>query len=126
MAEAMARAMAPRGVKIYSAGSKPTSVHPLCVQAMKEVGLDVSRHQAKHLEVLPSDINVFIRLCDEEDCPVGEPGSEKHHWPIADPAPSTIASDDAEALKQFRKAREELRIHLQTYFRRMEDSPVPD
>jgi len=122
----MARAMAPRGVELFSAGSQPTVVHPLSIQTMKEVGLELSHHRAKHLDTLPPDIDVFIRLCAEENCPTGQPDSEKHHWPIADPAGPSSSAADSESPARFRKAREELRARLQTYFRRMEDSPVPD
>jgi protein-tyrosine-phosphatase len=124
MAEAIARAMAPKGVEIMSAGSAPKRVHPLAMQAMEEVGLDISRHRAKHFKALPENIDVVIRLCAEENCPVFWKDGEQIHWPISDPAQGE-SSVPGGGIDAFRKAREELRDHLRHYFRRMDDSPGP-
>ena len=124
MAEGIARAMAPFGVEIMSAGSAPKTVHPMAIAAMQEVGLDISQHRSKHFNALPHEVNVVIRLCAEENCPVSWNECEQIHWPIADPAGDDDSNPD-DGLDAFRKAREELRDHLRHYFRRMEDSPVP-
>lgn len=126
MAEAMARAMAPLGVSIFSAGSRPTRVHPLAIEAMTEVGLDISSYQSKGFDAIPKNMDVVIRLCAEENCPTALAQCEQYHWPIDDPA-AVSANDSPHFQKQkFNLAREQLREKLQHYFRRMDDSPMPE
>ncbi len=42
MAEGLARAHFPDGVRVQSAGSAPATVNPLAVRALAEVGIDIS------------------------------------------------------------------------------------
>ena len=125
MAEAMAKAMAPMGVHIFSAGSAPSRVHPLAIEVMKEVGLDIRHHQSKGFDALPNNMDVIIRLCVEENCPAGFSNCEQHHWPIDDPAGLNPTDEPAVQKRRFIQAREQLREKLQFFFRRMEESPVP-
>ncbi len=47
MAEGIARSLAPAGTKVWSAGSRPTSVRPEAITVLKEIGIDISRHRSK-------------------------------------------------------------------------------
>ena len=50
LAEGILRAAAADSLKVASAGSKPAGyVHPLAIQAMQEIGIDISQHRSKHL-----------------------------------------------------------------------------
>ncbi|RMF20073.1 MAG: arsenate reductase ArsC, partial [Deltaproteobacteria bacterium] len=40
MAEALARAVAPEGTEIFSAGSAPGRLHPYAVKVLAEKGID--------------------------------------------------------------------------------------
>jgi hypothetical protein len=54
MAEGIGRALAPAGVKVWSAGSRPTSVRPEAITVLREIGIDISSHRSKALsEVRP-------------------------------------------------------------------------
>ena len=53
MAEGLARAWAPAGVKVSSAGSAPSTVNPLAIQALAELGIDLSTHRSKRVDELP-------------------------------------------------------------------------
>ena len=56
LAEGILRATAGDLVEVASAGSKPAGyVHPLAIQAMAEIGIDISQHRSKHL-------NEFLKL----------------------------------------------------------------
>ena len=54
MAEAIARSLAGDRWEVWSAGSHPSGrVHPVAIEAMKELGLDLSGHRSKGLATLP-------------------------------------------------------------------------
>ena len=87
MAEGIARSLAPRGVKIFSAGSSPASVHPLAIQVLKEIGIDISGHQSKGLDSIDAgSVDAVITLCAEEVCPVFLGNAHRIHWGLPDPA----------------------------------------
>ena len=87
MAEGLARAMAPPGVEVFSAGSEPTSVRDEAVSVMAARGIDISGHTSKHFDAIPLDrIDTIVTLCAEERCPVVNAEAERLHWPLPDPA----------------------------------------
>ena len=47
MAEGIARALAPAGVKVSFAGSAPSKASPLVIKVLDEIGIDISRHHSK-------------------------------------------------------------------------------
>ncbi|HEX7498804.1 MAG TPA: GNAT family N-acetyltransferase, partial [Polyangia bacterium] len=42
MAEGIARVLLPPEVKVWSAGSRPTSVRPEAIAVLREIGIDIS------------------------------------------------------------------------------------
>lgn len=88
MAEGILRHLAP-AVEVASAGTEVTRVHPLALQAMAKLGIDISQHRSKPLsEFLGRRFDYVITVCDHasESCPVfpGEP--ERIHWSLPDPS----------------------------------------
>jgi protein-tyrosine-phosphatase len=115
MAEGIARALAPAGVKISSAGSRPSRVNPFAVQALDEIGIDLRGHRSKSVEEIPpGDVEAVITLCAEEVCPVWLGKALRVHWGLADPAGA--GSTDADRLQAFRDVRDELRRRLARVF----------
>jgi arsenate reductase len=113
MAEGIARSLAPEGVRVSSAGSAPSGVRPQTVQAMKEIGIDISRHRSKGLDSIDtSTVDAVFTLCAEEVCPCFPGKVLRIHWGLPDPAAST--GDDNAVLDAFRRVRDELerRLHL--------------
>lgn len=107
MAEGMARTKAPPGFRFLSAGSSPGTVHPLAVEALREVGMDISHHQPKGLDEIPlAEVDTIVTLCSEEVCPVVPAAVRQLHWPLPDPAQAQ--GSDAERLAAFRTTREAL------------------
>ncbi len=47
MAEGIARSLAPPGVTIESAGSRPSQVNPVAIRALDELGIDLRSHRSK-------------------------------------------------------------------------------
>ncbi len=117
MAEGWGRALAPPGVRVYSAGSRPTAVNPYAVRAMAEVGIDLSDHHSKSVDVLDSNnITTVVTLCADEVCPAALGSKERLHWPLPDPAAET-GSEEA-ILDAFRSVRDQLALRLKAYFGR--------
>lgn len=73
MAEGFFRRYAPQGYEAISAGTKPTSeINPIAVEAMKEVGIDLSKQKPKMLtnEIIKDSIlNVNMGCMDKTECP---------------------------------------------------------
>ena len=90
---------------MQSAGSSPSRVHPLAIQAMAEIGIDITAQHSKSVDAIdPATVDLVITLCAEEVCPVYLGKAERRHWPLPDPA--AIAGDTA--LDGFRQVRDEL------------------
>lgn len=108
MAEAFARALAPAGVIVMSAGTEASQVHPRAVEVMREVGLDVSGQSSKTLDSVPwRECDTVVTLCGEaeESCPQLAASVRRIHWPLPDPA----AVKGKGQLEAFREARDEIR-----------------
>jgi protein-tyrosine-phosphatase len=65
---------APKGYRAISAGTRPTSqINPLAVQAMKEVGIDISSQKSKIITedmIKSSDKSVNMGCVEKEECPL--------------------------------------------------------
>ena len=115
MAEGIARSLAPAGTKIWSAGSRPTSVRPEAIAVLKEVGIDISGHRAKAVSEIPAtEVDTVITLCGEEECPLFLGKATRLHWGLPDPA--AVRGSEAERLNAFRKVRDELRRRIGDFF----------
>lgn len=115
LAEGIARALAPPGVKVSSAGSAPSRLNPLAVRALAEIGVDASGQRSKRVDdVLANDVDAVVTLCADEVCPVFPGEVTRVHWALPDPA-AAAGSDDAR-LQAFRDVRDELRRRLGVVF----------
>lgn len=74
MAEAFFIKYAPRGYRAVSAGTKPAGqINPLAVQAMSEIGVDISRQKSKIItdEMIRNSFRAINMGCmDRADCPL--------------------------------------------------------
>lgn len=123
MAEGIARALAPAPVRISSAGSRPTGLNPLAVEALAEIGIDISGHVSKGLDAVPpADVDAVITLCAEEVCPAWLGKATRLHWGLPDPAQA--GGSGAERLQAFRDVRDELRRRLAVVFRQPDAEAV--
>ena len=105
MAEGFARSLGADVIEPYSAGSQPASrIHPMTVEAMHEVGVDMSGAQSKSLQALPvQQFDIAISLC-EDSCPTTM-AKEHRQWDI--PNPDTCSPE------QFRQVRDGIRRHVE-------------
>jgi len=119
MAEGIARSIAPPGVRVWSAGSRPTSVRPEAIAVLREIGIDISGHRSKSVTEIPSsDIDIAITLCGEEECPVFLGNARRLRWGLPDPA--AAAGSEEDRLSSFRETRDELRRRIEVLFRESE------
>jgi arsenate reductase len=117
LAEGILRSVAGDTFRVASAGSKPAGhVHPLAIEAMKEIGIDISTHRSKHLsEFLNEPVETVITVCGNADqaCPTFPGQVNRHHWGFDDPARATGA--ESEQLEVFRRVRDEIRRVFEAY-----------
>ncbi|HRQ90316.1 MAG TPA: arsenate reductase ArsC [Bacteroidia bacterium] len=117
MAEAILRRAVDDRFHVASAGSHPSGyVHPLAVEALAEIGLDLSSHRSKSLdEFLGRAVDTVITVCGNADqvCPVFPGQANRHHFPFDDPAHATGSRE--EQLAEFRRVRDEIRAVFEAY-----------
>ncbi len=112
MAEGLARQLL-HPSEVLSAGSRPSRVNPYAIEAMREVGIDITGHRSKSVsEIDPASVDLVVTLCAEEVCPVLPGRVRRLHWPIDDPASDDPALAPAQLLGRFRIAREAIRARL--------------
>ena len=112
MAEGLARELLP-GAEVLSAGSRPSRVNPYAIEAMREVGIDITGQRSKSVtEIDPQGLDLVVTLCAEEVCPVLPGRVRRLHWPIPDPASDDPAVSAEQLRERFRSAREQIRTRL--------------
>ena len=115
LAEGLAKNVFGLSAEIQSAGSMPTKVNPLAIEALKEIHIDISGNHSKIVDELPADflnsLDYVITLCAEEVCPILVSDAKKLHWPLPDPAGHSELSHE-EKLNLFRKTRDAIKIKL--------------
>ncbi len=119
MAEGILRAASGGLFRVASAGSKPAGyVHPLSIRALAEIGIDISGHTSKHMDLfLNHPVETVITVCGKADqvCPVYPGQVNRYHWPFDDPAHATGTED--EQMQVFRRVRDEIRRVFEAYAR---------
>lgn len=123
MAEGLLRQLAGDRFESLSAGAKPSGyVHPLAVEAMREIGIDISGQQSKSIgEFLPPageppDVIVSVCSAAEKECPNFPGAVERLHWPFDDPAHAE--GTDEEKLPVFRRVRDEIAAALREFLKK--------
>jgi len=86
MAQAFAKISGGTQVNAYSAGSKPSGlINPKAIAAMKELDYDLSSHESKSLDDLPSiTFDYVVTMGCGDACP-HIPAKNRLDWQIPDP-----------------------------------------
>ena len=116
MAEGLLRHFGGDRFTVESAGVTATFVRPFAVQAMREIGIDISTHRSKSIEEFRNTVFDFvITVCDnaKETCPFFPANSKIFHWSFDDPAEA--AGDKEEQLALFRRIRDEIRAQIKDF-----------
>ena len=89
MAEGILRHLSEGRIEVQSAGSQPSDIHPLAVQTMARMGIDISWQRSKHLDEFRSQsFDYVVTVCDRvrESCPTFPGDPKEVHWSFIDPA----------------------------------------
>jgi len=116
MAEGLLRHDAGDWMDVRSAGTRPRAVRPEAIAVMREIGIDISAHQSKHVDEFHGHpFDYVLTVCDQanETCPVFAGTTARLHQSFDDPA--AVSGTDAERHAAFRRVRDELRAYLRTF-----------
>lgn len=119
MAEAWLNHLCADCFEAESAGLEPGTLNPLVVEAMQEVGIDISKKQTQAVfDVFKSGklFGYVITVCDEtsaEKCPIFPGVTTRLHWSFPDP--STLAGSQEQKLVEVRKIRDQIREKIQAW-----------
>jgi len=116
MAEAFARLHGAGQIEAASAGSKPSGrVNPKAVEAMLEVGYDLSSHASKGLEQFNGrEIDVAVTMGCGDECPLVR-ARQRVDWKIPDPRDMTA--------EQFRGVRDLIERKVKELLASLADMP---
>jgi len=114
MAEAFLSELGEGRFEAWSAGTEARGLHPFAVQAMAEVGIDISLQTSKTVDrFVDEPFDLVITVCDEanEACPYLPNAKERRHWSFPDP--SAVRGDDEARFAAFRFVRDAIRDRIQ-------------
>jgi arsenate reductase len=116
IAEALLRHFGGEDFEIHSAGTDPRPIHPLSMEVMGEIGLDLSAHRSKDLrEFIGQSFDYIITVCDRarDNYPTFPGDNERIHWGFEDPA---AATSDVNAQRiVFRRVRNEINERIRVW-----------
>ncbi len=116
MAEGMLRQLAGERFDVASAGTHPAALHPGAVEAMREIGVDISGHRSKKVDdFLAQPFDWAIMVCDSarEACPVFPGAATQLHWSFEDPA--AVEGTAAERRAVFRRVRDQIAARIRDF-----------
>ncbi len=103
----------------FSAGTEKTHVRPLTIEAMKNIGIDISHHQSKTVDSFGNmEFDYVITVCDNanKNCPYIPTRNARLHWSFDDPADAE--GTEAEKLAVFEKVRDEILEKINSFFKK--------
>ena len=116
MAEGLLREIGGDRLEVESAGVIASFVRPQAIEAMKKIGIDISKHRSKSVEEFTGhSFDYVITVCDnaKESCPVFPGKVKRIHWGFDDPAEAS--GSEAEKLAVFERVRDEINEKLKSF-----------
>ena len=119
MAEAFLNHICGERFEAFSAGIEPGKLNPIVVEAMRELGIDISRKQTKAVHGFLNSGKSFayvITVCDEtsaERCPVFPGVTTRLHWGFPDP--SSFQGTHEEKLAKTREVRDLVKARIENW-----------
>ena len=96
--------------QVYSGGSEADGVNPKAIEAMKEVGIDISNHTSNLIDQnILHQSDLVVTLCSDADknCPILPPSVKKEHWGFDDPA--------GKPWSEFQRVRDEIKTAIESF-----------
>jgi arsenate reductase len=116
MAEGLLRHDSGDRFDVESAGTKPSHVRQEAIQAMREIGIDISAHRSKSVDEFAGEtFDYVLTVCDhaKESCPIYPGHSNRLHHNFQDPA--AVEGSEEQRLAAFRRVRDEIRMYLRSF-----------
>jgi arsenate reductase len=110
-----------------SAGLEPETINPLVVEALHELGIDISKNTTQRVFDVWKSGQIFqfvVTVCSEaeaEGCPIFPGVTTRLHWSFDDP--SKFTGTNEERLERTRRVRDEIRAKIDSF---CEDHCVTD
>ena len=124
MAEALLKSLAPDRFDAESGGLEPGTLNPLAVEAMRELGIDISDNRTKKVFEFIRQGTLFayvITVCDEtsaEACPIFPGVTKRLHWSFDDP--SSFTGTHEERLAKTRDVRDRIKAKLEEWLEQVD------
>jgi arsenate reductase len=119
MAEAFLNQLGRGKFCAFSAGLEPGTLNPVVVDAMKEIGIDISANKTKSVQQFLDSGELFdyvITVCDSasgERCPIFPGNVKRLHWEFDDP--SSFTGSYEEKLQKTRKVRDKIKEKIEQW-----------
>jgi len=126
MAEAILENLASDKFEVESAGLEPGKLNSLAINAMADMGIDISRKQTKSVfDLLRSgnNYNYVITVCDEsqsERCPIFPGRVLRMHWSFRDP--SSLKGTWEEKLLETINIRNEIKLKIENFIETIKEN----
>jgi len=119
IAEAFFNRYAPEKFEALSAGLEAGTLNPFVVEAMREVGIDISKNKTKDVFDFFKQGQLFsyvISVCDKtaaERCPIFPGATIRLHWPFDDPG--KFFGPKEEVLRRTRSVRDAIETKVKAF-----------
>ncbi len=117
MAEGLLRHIGAGIYDVHSAGTHPSIVRPEAIEALANIGIDISDQRSKSVDDFAErEIDYVLTVCDSaaENCPIFPAKTARVHRAFSDPA--AVEGDDATRLAAFEQVRDEIHEYFLNEF----------
>jgi arsenate reductase len=119
MAAALMNKICGESFEAHSAGLEPGTINPLVVEALQELGIDISKNKTQRVFDVWKSGQIFqfvVTVCSEaeaEGCPIFPGVTTRLHWPFDDPSQFTGAHE--QRLEKTRRVRDQIRARIDSF-----------
>lgn len=102
--------------EVFSAGIETHGVNPKAVQAMSEIGIDISTQTSDLIDLdILNKATLVVTLCGDalDNCPVIPPHVKHEHWGFDDPP--RAEGTEAEKWAAFQRVRNEIGAKIESF-----------
>ena len=102
-----------------SAGLEPGTINPLAIEALREIGIDISRNKTGRVFDVWKSGQIFqfvVTVCSEaeaEGCPIFPDITTRLHWPFDDP--SKFTGTHPEQIEKTRTVRDQIQAKIDSF-----------
>jgi arsenate reductase len=117
LAEGLVNSLCSYKYQAFSAGSAPTKVNTFAIDALREIGIDITDHYSKSINEFEDQyFDYVITVCNnaKDNCPFFPRANEYVHKSFQDP--SSVDGTFQDKLNAFRKSRDEIKQWILEFF----------